>query len=132
MFKGQQNESPYDRIVTVTETVFSNGRLLKIFVKICNIEFHENSIAFYRRCPVTDGPNAGCFLHVTLSLCLKESNNHVLNYLGATSGVVLRCGFSYLIVTIYALGRIIKLPPACMISFRFTIYQCTKCSTTGV
>jgi len=68
MFKGEQNESPYDRIVTVTETVSSNGRLLKSFVKICNIEFRENSIDFYRRCHVTDGLTAGCFLHVTLSL----------------------------------------------------------------
>jgi len=44
MFKGQQNESPYDKIVTVTETVFKKRTLAgQIFIKLCYCELHENS-----------------------------------------------------------------------------------------
>jgi hypothetical protein len=44
MFKRKQNESPYDQIVTVTETVFTKRTLaLEPLVMKCHNELHENS-----------------------------------------------------------------------------------------
>jgi hypothetical protein len=44
VFKGKQNESPYGKSVTVTETVFTKRTLAgELFVKNCHSELHENS-----------------------------------------------------------------------------------------
>jgi len=44
MFKRQQNESPYGKIVTVTETVFHKTEAcFRIFRQNCHSEFHENT-----------------------------------------------------------------------------------------
>jgi hypothetical protein len=44
MFKRQQNESSYDKSVTVTEMVFTKRTLAgQLLVKNCQRELHENS-----------------------------------------------------------------------------------------
>jgi hypothetical protein len=43
VFKRQQNESPYSKSVTVTETVWKKGRLLERFRKNCHNELHEKA-----------------------------------------------------------------------------------------
>jgi len=43
MFRSQQNESPFDKIVTVTEMVFTKDASLRAFVMNCHTEIHENS-----------------------------------------------------------------------------------------
>ena len=43
MLKGQQNESLYDKIVTVTERFFTKRTLAgELFVNKCYSELHEN------------------------------------------------------------------------------------------
>jgi len=42
MFKRQQNESPYEKSVTVTETVFTKRMIAgQLFLKNCHSELHE-------------------------------------------------------------------------------------------
>ena len=44
MFKVQQNESPYGKSVTVTETVFTERTfVIQLFVENCRSELRENS-----------------------------------------------------------------------------------------
>jgi hypothetical protein len=44
MFKRQQNELPYEKCVTVTETVFTKRMLAgQLLVKSSHSELHENS-----------------------------------------------------------------------------------------
>jgi len=46
MFKRQQNESPYDKIVIVTETVFTKRMIAgELLVKNCYSELHKISTA---------------------------------------------------------------------------------------
>jgi hypothetical protein len=43
MFKTQQNELPYGKSVTATETVFTKWTLVcRFFLKNCYTELHEN------------------------------------------------------------------------------------------
>ena len=44
MYERQQNESPYSKSVTITETVFTKRTLAwRLLVKKCHSEIHENS-----------------------------------------------------------------------------------------
>jgi hypothetical protein len=56
MFKEQENESPYDTSVTVTERVFTKRTL------VCEILLKHAIAKYY----VTDGLTTGYGLHVTL------------------------------------------------------------------
>ena len=44
VFKRQQTESPYDKSVTVNETVLTKRTfVMQLFIKNCHRELHENS-----------------------------------------------------------------------------------------
>jgi len=43
MFRTLKIDSPYDKSVTVTETVFTKDACLRVLVKNCHTEIHENS-----------------------------------------------------------------------------------------
>ena len=75
MFKRQQNQSPCGKSVTVTETVFTKGRLLNILWKSAILKLIKIQQAFCRRWPLRDGLTAGCVLHVTLYWFIKECNS---------------------------------------------------------
>jgi len=74
MFKRQQNESPYGKSVTVTETVFTKQTIAgQLLVMDCHSELHESPTdgLFDGVKSQTDGQRdgltAGSFQHVTLS-----------------------------------------------------------------
>jgi len=68
MFEKQQNESPYDKSVSVTETVFRKRTLVfEIFVKTVTANCLKIQQWVYRRCYVIEGLKAGCGLQVKLS-----------------------------------------------------------------
>ena len=82
MFKRQQNESPYAKRVTVTDTVFTERTLAEeplVKTAIANFMSIQQTVIFI--CNVTDGLTAVCVLYITFSfLCKNLKIIHLRNW----------------------------------------------------